>query len=227
MIAFLRYSLMLIGAIMMLAPMTDPVVRFSIGPSIFLVGVFSPQIASLLEAALDDQAVSGTFVWTGHIPTDDEIGEPPAKKVSGDFGEQWQYQATEPVVQSIVHSLKQRGEITILGDALAEDHGWHVLLSLGGWKCDLLIQWVGSECVGSERERFAFRAHFPAHVYFWLFDQSRFCRQTQQLRSSLQKLLTNSKDIVDVDFAGDESPTLVRFGRITSTRMTKQRNPTA
>ena len=200
MIAFLRYSLIAIGAIMMLTPMADSIVRFAIGPGIFLVGVFCPQIASLLEAALEDQAVSGTFVWTGHIPTDDEIGELPAKKVSGDFGEQWQYQATEPVVQSIVNSLKQSGDFEVRGDAIAEDHGWHVILNFGGWKCDLLFQWVGGE-----RERFAYVAYFPKYVFYRLLGQARFICQTQQLRSSLENLLINSKDIVDV--TGDENPT--------------------
>ena len=51
--------------------------------------------------------IFGTLYWTGHLPDDDDV-ELAAKPVfSGDYGEQWQYMATEPVIQSLCEAMRR------------------------------------------------------------------------------------------------------------------------
>jgi len=189
---FVRGSLAIIGATVILAPMSDPSARFVIGPAIVAIAILFPWLVSLAVRMHNKRTVYGTFYWTGDLPDDEAVGLPPATKVSDDFGEQWQYQATEPVANSVYLSALETRIASADKKPCPDDHGWYIEFVTNDRTCDLLLQWVPD---GDRRDCFRFDAWYRHRS---LTRGGAAERQHETLRKTVVSILEMSDCITDV-----------------------------
>jgi hypothetical protein len=88
---------------------------------------------------MDNVAV---FTWRGELPSDDEIGADPATRYSNDFGEQWAYQAAQPVANQILRSIRQLGYATDGDTADFNELYWYFVVKIGQFDYCIIVQCV-------------------------------------------------------------------------------------
>lgn len=64
------------------------------------------------------------FSWKGPLPSDAGVGADPATRYSGDFGEQWLYQATKPVALAVFEAVRSREHRTTTDRPFFAEHFW-------------------------------------------------------------------------------------------------------
>jgi hypothetical protein len=92
------------------------------------------------------------FAWKGHLPSDDEVGGDPATRYSRDFGEQWAYQACQPVAIAVMEAVRQLGHQTDAGAPYYGDNGWHFGGRVADKDYSIMVLWVPR---GSRNDFFA------------------------------------------------------------------------
>lgn len=104
------------------------------------------------------------FAWRGHLPEDEEVGADPLTRYSADFGEQWAYQATQPVALALVESLRSRGHTV---DTPGFDETlWYFSVTLDAQEYDVTVQWIPH---GDRRDYFAVEPAIPRGCLAALF----------------------------------------------------------
>ena len=83
------------------------------------------------------------FRWNGSLPTDDQVGADPATYYSGDYGEQWAYQACQPVAAMVLEAIRVLRFETGEPDFVVS--GWRFVVWIDGQPFWVMVQWVGPE----------------------------------------------------------------------------------
>jgi hypothetical protein len=86
---------------------------------------------------------AAVFTWKGCLPPDEAVGADAATRYSGDYGEQWAYQATEPVAVAVLAAVRKLGHATDVSAPYFGEHAWHFDLRLSGRNYPVAVQWVG------------------------------------------------------------------------------------
>jgi hypothetical protein len=128
----------------------------------------------------------GSFHWNGPFPADEEVGAPPARRISGDFGEQWQYQATEPVARAIHHTFRQNGLTTEEHQPHGDTDGWSIPFIINGCRCEMELSWVPEE---GREDRFSFRARLRPGLFDRVLRQRKLEREFFAMREMVQLVL--------------------------------------
>ena len=141
--------------------------------------------------------IYGTFYWTGDLPDDDDVERAPEPVFSGDFGEQWQYMATDPVIQSLCDALRLEETVRDLHDPNPEDHGWHTYFTVDGWSWFLYVQWVP----GGEHENcFEFDVRLCNNWWHRIMHRSAYDSKFQVLGAAIASALATANEIEGVTF---------------------------
>ena len=82
------------------------------------------------------------FRWKGRLPSDEEVGADPATRYSGDFGEQWVYQACQPVAVAVLEAIRTLGHATDVDTPYFGEHGWHFTVTLGQETYWIMVLWI-------------------------------------------------------------------------------------
>ena len=82
------------------------------------------------------------FRWKGRLPSDEEVGADPATRYSGDFGEQWVYQACQPVAVAVLEAIRTLGHATDVDTPYFGEHGWHFTVTLGQENYWIMVLWI-------------------------------------------------------------------------------------
>lgn len=82
------------------------------------------------------------FNWKRHLPNDDEVQADPQTCYSNDFGEQWAYQACQPIAVSLLEAFHKRGFATNTDTPYFGEHAWNFTVRLGPQDYSILIMWV-------------------------------------------------------------------------------------
>lgn len=83
------------------------------------------------------------FTWKGKLPSEEEVGADPATRYSADYGEQWAYQACQPVAIAILEAVRSLGPETDVDTPYFGENGWHFTLALGQQSYALMVLWAG------------------------------------------------------------------------------------
>lgn len=141
--------------------------------------------------------IYGTFCWTGHVPDDDDVEQAPQPVFSGDYGEQWQYMATEPVIRSLCDALRRGANITDLCDPNPEDIGWYTYFKLNGWTWYFYVQW---DAGGHHKQCFEFDVRLCNNWWHRTIHWSTYGSQLQAARIAIADALHNANQIERVVF---------------------------
>ncbi len=141
--------------------------------------------------------IFGTFYWTGHLPDDDDVEQASHPIFSGDYGEQWQYMATNPVIQSLCDALRQSETITDLCDPNPDNHGWTTFFKLNGWTWFLCVHWVPD---GNRENCFEFDVRLCNNWWHRMIHWSSYASHFQALRAAIANTLPMANQIEGVAF---------------------------
>ena len=141
--------------------------------------------------------IFGTFYWTGDLPDGDDVGRAPKPVFSGDHGEQWQYMATEPVIQRVCDALRLDGAVTDLQDPNPEDHGWYTYFTVDGWTWFFCVQWVPNR---DFENCFEFDARLCNNWWHRIIHRSVCNAQVHALGSVIANALATANEIEGVAF---------------------------
>ena len=140
---------------------------------------------------------AGKFYWTGALPDDDDVERAPEPIFSGDFGAQWQYMATDPVIKNVCNGLRSQAMVSDMVDPSPEDHGWYTVFKFDGWTCFIYVQWVPD---GNANNCFEFDVQLCHDWYHRIIHRSRYANQIRALGSAVDKALASAADIERVAF---------------------------
>ena len=141
--------------------------------------------------------IFGKFYWTGVLPDDDDVERAPKPVFSGDFGEQWQYMATGPVIKNVCNALRSQVMVSEMVDPSPEDHGWYTCFKFDGWTCFMYVQWVPD---GDAINCFEFDVQLCHDCYHRIIDRSRYANHVRALGSAVDRALALATDIKRVAF---------------------------
>ncbi len=141
--------------------------------------------------------IFGTFYWTGHLPDDDDVASAPQPVFSGDYGEQWQFMATKPVIQSLCDSLRMNESISDVCDPNPEDHGWYTYFKRNGWTWFLYVKWVPD---GDRVNCFEFDVRLCNLWWHRMIHWSTYGSQCQAVRTVLESTLPTTNQVEGVVF---------------------------
>jgi hypothetical protein len=82
------------------------------------------------------------FTWNGHLPNDDEVGADSESFYSNDFGEQWAYQACQPVALALLRAFRKRGLATDTDSPYYGEQGWHFVVRLESQSFSIMTLWI-------------------------------------------------------------------------------------
>jgi hypothetical protein len=90
----------------------------------------------------NEQAVNAVFAWTGPLPADEDVGADSATRYSGDFGEQWAYEACTVVGTAVLESIRELRRATNVGAPYFGDQSMHFSVELDGQEYSLIVMWI-------------------------------------------------------------------------------------
>jgi hypothetical protein len=90
--------------------------------------------------------------WKGGLPSDDKVGADPATRYSADFGEQWAYQACQPVAFAVLEAIRALGHKTDVVTPYFGENCWHFALQFPQQSFSVTVQWVSGD---KEKDLFA------------------------------------------------------------------------
>lgn len=82
------------------------------------------------------------FRWTEPLPSDEQVGADPATRYSKDFGEQWAYQACQPVAIAVLRAVRNLGHKTGGDSPNFGEHDWHFSVELEDQRYSIAVQWI-------------------------------------------------------------------------------------
>ena len=88
---------------------------------------------------------AAVFRWGGVLPSDDEIGADASEKYSGDYGEQWAFQATKPVAESVMEAISHVKCSQVIGPLYFGEQAWRFDLNIGKRQYSVAVEWVKGE----------------------------------------------------------------------------------
>ncbi len=92
--------------------------------------------------------IVGRFKWNGRLPTDAEVGADLSTRYSADFGEQWAYQACQPVALAVFEGVRAIG-VQLESEAPEfDEHHWFFGVILQGQNYCVRVQWDGMDDEG-------------------------------------------------------------------------------
>jgi hypothetical protein len=91
------------------------------------------------------------FSWLGSLPKDSEVGADPNTRYSADFGEQWAYQACQPVVETVRSVVQGQPDFSELSEPYFGEHGWHFDVSVEKQTFSIRVAWIAD---GNSENRF-------------------------------------------------------------------------
>ena len=141
--------------------------------------------------------IFGTFNWTGPLPHDDDVERAPKPVFSGDYGEQWQYMATQPVIQHLCDALRRDETVTDLREPNPEDHGWYTYFKIDGWTWFLYVQWVPN---GNREDCFEFDVSLCNNWWHRIFHRSEYGSRIQALDTAIANAFTTANQIDGIAF---------------------------
>jgi hypothetical protein len=142
--------------------------------------------------------IFGTFYWTGDLPDDDDVERAPEPIFSADYGEQWQYMATEPVIQSLCGAMRLDDTVTDLRDPNPEDHGWYTYLTVNGWTWFLYVHWVPD---ADHENCFEFDVRLCNNWWHRIFHRSVYDSRVRSLGFAIANALATANEIEGVEFS--------------------------
>ena len=92
------------------------------------------------------------FRWTDKLPSNEEVGADPATRYSGDFGEQWAYQACLPVATAVLQAVRKLGHKTDVETPYNGEGGWHFTVDLDEKCYAVMVLWIPK---GEQNDYFA------------------------------------------------------------------------
>ena len=141
--------------------------------------------------------IFGTFYWTGDLPDDKDVERTPEPVFSGDFGEQWQYMATEPVIRSLRDALNSDETVSDLRDPSPEDHGWYTYFTVDAWTWFLYVRWIPD---GDHENCFEFDVRLCNNWWHRIVHRSVFHSRYQTLGAAIANALAAVNEIEGVAF---------------------------
>lgn len=141
--------------------------------------------------------IFGKFYWTGDLPDDEDVEGAPEPVFSGDFGEQWQYMATEPVIHAVCDALRSEEMVTELLDPNPEDHGWYTYFAIDRWTCFLYVQWVPDDV---HDNCFGFDVRLRYDLFHRVIHRSRYADHLRTLGVAFANALDSAANIEGVAF---------------------------
>lgn len=141
--------------------------------------------------------IFGKFYWMGELPDDDDVEAAPEPVFSADFGEQYQYMATEPVIASVCNALRSDKTVAELDDPNPEDHGWYTYFKMDGWKFFLYIQWVPD----SDKDNcFEFDVRLCNDWFHRMIHRSHYADRIRAVAAAVARTFNSAADIEGVVF---------------------------
>lgn len=141
--------------------------------------------------------IFGKFYYTGELPDDDDVARAPEPVFSGDFGEEWQYMATEPVIASICDALRTDAMVAKDDGPGPEEHGWWADFKFDGWTYCLYIQWVPD---GDAENCFEFDVRLRHAWFHRMFHRAQCADRIQAVGVALARALDAVATIEQVAF---------------------------
>jgi hypothetical protein len=92
--------------------------------------------------------------WKDKLPSDQEVGANPATRYSRDFGEQWAYQACQPVATAVLQAVRNLGHKAGVEPPYFGDHAWHFSVELEDQGYSIMVMWIPK---GDRNDYFAVR----------------------------------------------------------------------
>ena len=141
--------------------------------------------------------IFGTFYWMGDLPADNDVERAPEPIFSGDYGEQWQYMATEPVIQNLCSALRLDETISDLHDPNPEDHGWYTYFTVNRWTWFLYVQWVPD---GDRENCFEFDVRLCNNWWHRIIHRSVYDSRFHEIGAAIANALAASNEIDGIVF---------------------------
>jgi len=141
--------------------------------------------------------IFGKFYWMGELPDDEDVENAPEPVFSRDYGEQWQYMATEPVIANVCDALRSGELVAELDDPSPEDHGWYTYFKIDGWKFLLYVQWVPD---GDKENCFEFDLRICNGWFHRLIHRSQYGDRIRGLSEAIARAFDSATDIDGVVF---------------------------
>lgn len=141
--------------------------------------------------------IFGKFFWTGHLPDDDDVERAPEPVFSGDFGEQWQYMATEPVIRCLCDALLLDETISDLRDPSPGEHGWYTYFTVDGWTWFLYVQWIPHD---DHENCFNFDVRLCNNRWHRIIHRSAYGARLRALGTAIANALDMANEIEGVAF---------------------------
>jgi len=141
--------------------------------------------------------IFGKFYWIGELPDDEDVERAPEPIFSGDFGEQWQYMATEPVITSVCDALRSEEMVAEIDDPSPEDHGWYTYFKIDGWTFFLYVQWVPD---GDKDNCFEFDVRIRNDWFHRMIHRSQNADRIRAVGAAVARILDSATDIEGVAF---------------------------
>jgi hypothetical protein len=85
------------------------------------------------------------FRWKDKLPSDEEVEADPANRYSVDFGEQWAYQACQPVAAAVLQAIRNRGHKTDGESPYFGESGWHFSVDVEQKRYSVMVLWIPME----------------------------------------------------------------------------------
>ena len=196
---FILFGLILIGTLTVFMPYGIPVVRWIIGPLWIVVALALGTLLMMGRGVLPRSRPCATFRWSGPLPDDQQVGEDAASKVSDDFGEQWNYQATEPVARYVHEQLVHRG-FAKQGSCFGDIHGWAIDVTIESLPCIIWVKWNPD---GDSSSSFFMETAVRHEWFNSVFRATAYERATRRLVEAANDVLTGSPRILDIRWSGD------------------------
>jgi hypothetical protein len=140
------------------------------------------------------------FTWKGPLPSDDEVGADPATRYSGDYGEQWAYQACQPVGVAILEAVRRLGYKTDVERPYFGEHGWHFAVQVGPQSYSVMVQWVAR---GSRHDEFAVQASVVRGCLAGLLLPRPAETALRPVCAILQQALRSEPQVADIEWVND------------------------
>lgn len=144
--------------------------------------------------------IQGDFRWTGDLPDDDEIESWPKPEFSVNFGEEWQHLATRPLMEEVCGLLRSDPVVSSLNCSQPANHGWYATFSIGQWKCQLFVQWIGCDGSGDDHDDnlFEFEARFCHQLFHRLVHRSQYAPKLRKLGATVVNALSSCPHIESI-----------------------------
>jgi len=141
-----------------------------------------------------------TFTWMGRLPADEEIGVDPTTRYSADFGEQWAYQAGQPVATAVLQAIRNLGAVVNTKSLQFDEHAWNFTFVLDRRSYLVFVQWIGRE---GRNNSFAMQAFFHEGCIASLFRSHKRDHELGAACELIRKALKSHPLVTDLEWVSE------------------------